>query len=822
VKGENTANAKLESGKNPFRKVTAKIYSIILNIFRFLDGLRKRFFSYLKQIIFKFIPYLEKSVWHAKVIRKFIKYSFNIVVTILIYFLAVSINFLWLFGSSPNISTNKDPEMSIGSELYTSDGVLIGKYYKENRVPVEYGEISINIINALIATEDARFFEHNGIDIKATFSVFWYMAKGDQRGGSTITQQLAKNLFKTRKTSRGLLGYIPFVRTIISKSKEWVTALRLESNYSKEDILTMYLNAVDFGNNTFGIKVACRTYFNKLPIQMNIQESATLIGILKAPTTFSPISHPKSCIERRNVVLSQMLKYDYINQHQFDSISKLPLKLDYNIEDPTETELGSYVRTAVANYLKDWCKESGYDIYTSGLKIYTTIDSRLQKYAEESVKDHMKRLQSRFSGHWGKSNPWIDSKEKEIPNFIEDFVKTTTLYKRLYKHYNGNVDSVNYVLNKPRKMKLFSWKKGEEVFTLSPMDSIRYMKKFLNAGFLVMDPYTGKVKVWIGGINYKFFKYDHINQSKRQPGSTFKPFVYCAALDNGWTPCDRITDKQITIKYEENGVKKTWSPHNADWKFTGRNITLRHAMARSCNSVTVQLSEKVGFETVADYAKKLGISTKLKPVPSIGLGSNDVSLLEMVTAYSVFLNHGMYNEPMLVVKITDRNGKLIKEFKPKSKRVLSDSTANLMVYMLKGGLEEPGGTSQALWDYADIFGDNEIGGKTGTSSNYSDGWFMGVTKDLVAGTWVGGEDRCIHFRKSEKMEGCHTALPIFGIFMTKVYKDTKTKITKGKFPKEIKDLGKKYYCPTPWDKKDTTEENEDEKAIPEDASTSSD
>jgi len=809
VNREVLENGKHSSGKSPLIRITVRIFTYILYPFKWLWNLKKSIFNYLKGLLFKHIPYLGKRKWHAKFVRKSIKYSFNLILAIIIYFIAVSINFLWLFGSSPLIDQDKDPEMSIGSELYTADGVLIGKFYKENRVPVEYGEISKNVVNALIATEDARFFEHSGIDIKATFSVFWYMMKGDQRGGSTISQQLAKNLFKTRKTSRGLLGYIPYVRTIVSKTKEWITAVKLESNYTKEEILTMYLNAVDFGSNTFGIKVACRTYLNKLPSQVNIQEAAMLVGVLKAPTTFSPISHPKNCLDRRNTVLAQMLKYNYITQQQFDSICKLPMKLDYNISDPTETEMGSYVRTAVANELKDWCKESGYDIYTSGLKIYTTIDSRLQKYGEESVSEQMKRLQNRFKNHWEKKNPWIDKSEKEIPNFIEDFVKTTSLYKNLSKRYKGNEDSINLALNTPRKMKLYSWKKGEEEFTLSPMDSIRYMKKFLNAGFLVMDPYTGQIKVWVGGINYKYFKYDHVSQSKRQPGSTFKPFVYCAALDNGFTPCDRIVDQRVTINYVEDGKKMTWSPHNADWKFTGRNMTLRYAMARSCNSVTVQLSEKVGFQKVADYAKKLGIKSVLKPVPSIGLGSNDVSLLEMVAAYSTFLNKGIYTKPMLVTKITDRDGNLIKEFKPVQKRVLSEATANMMVYMLKGGLEEPGGTSQALWDYAEIFGENEIGGKTGTSSNYSDGWFMGVTKDFVTGTWVGGEDRCIHFRKSEKMEGCHTALPVFGIFMTKVYEDPKTKITKGKFPKAIQDLKKEYYCPTAWEKKDTTDTDEE-------------
>ncbi|NTW31180.1 MAG: penicillin-binding protein [Bacteroidetes bacterium] len=810
VNNINSVRETQNNNQNIFIRKIKNILTFILKFLKWLWNKKKSFSGYIKNIIFRIIPYLKWNTWHSIIIRKFIKYIFNLILVIAFYFFAVFINFLWLFGSSPDIDTDKSPEMSVASELYTADSVQIGRYFKENRVPVEYGEISKNIINALIATEDARFFDHGGVDLKATFSILWYVMKGDQRGGSTITQQLAKNLFKTRKIYRGLLGKIPYVRTFVSKTKEWITAVKLERNYSKEDILTMYLNTVDFGNNTFGIKVACRTYFNKLPFQVNIQEAATLIGILKAPTTFNPILNPKKCKERRNIVLSQMLKYKYLTFREYDSISKLPIVLDYNVQDPTETLLGSYVRTAVSNYLKNWCKQSGYDIYTSGLKIYTSIDSRLQKYAEESVEEQIKKLQKRFNNHWGKENPWINEKEKEIPNFIEDFVKRTSLYSGLKKRYKNNEDSINYVLNTPRKMTLFSWKKREIDTVLSPMDSIRYMKRFLNAGFVVMDPYTGKIKAWVGGINYKFFKYDHVNQAKRQPGSTFKPFVYCAAIDNGWSPCDRIVDQRVTVKYEEDGKQKTWSPHNANCEFTGSNMTLRYAMARSVNSVTVQLSEKVGFKTVADYANKLGISSKLKPVPSIGLGSNDVTLLEMVAAYSTFLNRGVYTEPFLVTKITDRNGKLIKEFKPVQKRVLSEETAFLMVYMLKGGLEEPGGTSQSLWDYGEIFGDNEIGGKTGTSSNYSDGWFMGVTKDLVTGSWVGGEDRCIHFRKEVKMEGCHSALPIYGIFMTKVYNDKKTGITKGKFPKATVKINKDCYCPTQWEKKDTTKDDSDE------------
>lgn len=810
----NTSNYSKEeqSGKkSKFTHLFKNTFQIISKIFIFLVNSKKLFFSWIRKIIFKALPFLEKRKWYAFITRKFLKYSFNLILFILLFFIVVDINFLWLFGASPRVSKDKNADMYISSELYTADGMLIGKYYKENRSPVEFKEISKNVINAAVATEDERFFDHSGIDFRAVFSVFYYMYKGDNRGGSTITQQLAKNLYKTRRSSKGLLGWIPGFRTIIAKTKEWITALKLESRYSKEDILTMYLNTVDFGSNSYGIKIASLTYFNKQPYQLNIQESAMLIGMLKAPTTFSPILNPEKCLERRNVVLNQMLKNNYLNRLQFDSITKLPITLDYSVENPEDGMLAPYIRKEAANEVKSWCKENGYDIYRDGLKIYTSIDSKLQKYAEEAVSDHMKTLQKRFNNHWQNENPWVDDNEREIPDFIEDYARTTSLYKGLMKKFNNDTSKVNKVLNAPRKMRVFTWKKnGEKDTTLSPMDSIRYYKKFLNAGFMVMNPYTGKILAWVGGINHKYFKYDHVKQAKRQPGSTFKPFVYCAAIDKGWSPCDRITDQQVTINYVENGEKKSWSPHNADWEFSGKNMTLRYAMARSCNSVTVQLSEKIGFATVAEYAKKLGISTTLKPVPSIGLGSNDVSLYEMIAAYSTFLNKGIYTKPMLVTKIYDRNGKLLHEFKPERKRVLNEKTAFLMVHMLRGGLEEPGGTSQALWDYPEIFEDkNEIGGKTGTSSNYSDGWFMGVTKDIVAGSWVGGDDRCIHFRKELKAEGCRTALPIYGIFMTKVYNDPSTRILRGKFPEPTLKM-KEYYCPTAWEHKNDSLDEESE------------
>ncbi|NVO03291.1 MAG: penicillin-binding protein [Bacteroidetes bacterium] len=767
------------------------IKNIFLNIKKRIGNFR--FFGKKKE---KATP----TKWYYRLLKFFLK----LFVAVVIYFLAVNFNFLWLFGSSPSVNNEKEIKTSVASELYTADSVLIAKYYKENRSPATYNEIPQVFINALIATEDARFFEHGGIDLRATFSVFWYFAKGDNRGGSTITQQLAKNLYKTRKISTGLFGYIPIVRTIVAKTKEWITAVKLERSYTKQEILTMYINTVDFGSNSYGIKVASQTYFGKHPILLNTEEAALLVGILKAPTLYSPIANPKNALERRNIVLSQMVKYGYLTQEKFDVISKHPIKLNYKQDDQSNIEHGAYLRNAVANFLKDWLKKKGLDLYTDGLKIYTTIDSKMQRYAEEAVAEQMKKLQKKFNRLTKGSVPWTDKYGEEVPHYIENFVKTTDLFKKLQKRYKNHPDSVMMYLNKKKKMTIFSWK-GEKDTIFSPIDSIKYYKQFLNAGFMCMDPFNGNVKAWVGGINYKYFKYDHVNQAKRQPGSTFKPFVYLTAIDNGYSPCDRIEDRAVTINYVENGVKKSWSPHNADFEFTGENMTLRHAMARSCNSVTAQLTEKVTPQKVAKYARQLGILSPLKPVPSIGLGSNDVSIYEMVGAYSSFLNKGIRNEPFLITKVADKKGKVIEKFKPVAKRVISEETAFLMVYMMMGGLEEPGGTSQALFEF-DIFQKNQIGGKTGTSTSYSDGWFMGMSKDLVCGSWVGGEDRSIHF-VGEEGEGCHTALPIYGIFMTKVYNDPSLGITKGYFPKPKIKIVKHYICKSGGKKKDKDDDD---------------
>lgn len=687
--------------------------------------------------------------------------------------------------------------MSVASEVYYADGTLIGRYYQENRSPVDFKNISPNIINALVATEDVRFYKHRGVDIYGFFTSMLSTAKGDRRGGSTITQQLAKNLFETRKKkSQGLLRHVPLVKTIVYKCKEWLTAFKIEHVYSKQDILTLYLNTVPFGNNSFGIKTASLKFFNKTPDQLDPAEAATLVGMLKATSTYNPINNPDKAVDRRNTVLGQMLKYDYLKKADYDANVKEPIGLDLSYVE-NEGQGDSYLREAVERWLKKWCHDNGYDLYNDGLKIYTTIDPRLQQYAEQAVAEKMKMLQRRFDDLWGKKNPWRDLNGNEIPDFVQKAEQHLPIYAMLEKKYNNDPNLINQYFEKKKRMKVFTWK-GEKDTTFSSADSIKYYARILNTGMMTMEPATGQIKVWVGGIDHKYFNYDHVNQSKRQAGSTFKPFAYLTALDNGYAPCDKFTDQPVSIKYMDGGKQEVWEPKNADFKFSYREMSLRWAMGKSVNSITAQLTEKVGWDKIVQYAHKCGIESPLKSVPSVSLGTNDVSVYEMVRAYSTFLNKGAKIDPILVTKITDQDGNVLQEFTLNSTQVLSQETAWLMLYMLRGGVEEPGGTSLALWDYPHIFDkDNQVGGKTGTSSGYVDGWYMGVTKDLVTGVWVGADDRSVHFTNSETGEGSHTALPIFGDFMQKVLMDPKSGYTFGHFPKPGVKITKSYNCPSP-------------------------
>ncbi len=727
---------------------------------------------------------------------KVIRYPLIVIYFIIIFLCALELNFLGLFGYSPVKKDIKFPSLNVSSEVYTADSVLIGKYYTENRTPVSFNEIHKDLINALVATEDVRFFKHNGVDFFSVFSGVVSTATGDKRGGSTITQQLAKNLYRTRlNKSQGLTSKIPVVRTLISKLKEWITAYKLEGNYSKEDIITMYLNTVPFGNNSYGINTASKHYFNKTVNNINLQESATLVGMLKATSTYNPIRNPENSKKRRNVVLSQMQKYNFITAIQYKQASATPIVLDLG-KDTGKNDGSSYLRSAVAKWLDKWCDENGYDLYEDGLKIYTTIDSKLQKYAEEAVYEQMKTLQNRFYNVWGDKEPWRDSNGNVIEDFVQKNLDRLPWYKGVVRMLDRNPDSLSAFLNKKKKMTVFSWDGDKEV-EFSTIDSIKYYAKILNTGMMTLDPFTGKIKVWVGGVSHNYFKYDHVNQSKRQAGSTFKPFAYLAAIESGIDPCDKFTDKPVTITYQDGNKTEVWEPKNADWNFSYREMSLRWAMAKSVNSITAQITEKVGWDKVVEYAHKCGIESKLQSVPSVSLGPNDVSVFEMVKAYGTFLNQGKKVDPILVDKITDQEGKIIEEFKAKQTEVLSKEIAWLMLYMFRGGMDEPGGTSQALWEWDLWKKNNQIGGKTGTSSDYVDGWYMGITKDLVTGVWVGADDRSVHFNTSQTGEGSRTALPIFAKFMEKVYKDPSTGITQGPFPKPEVEITRKYNCVSP-------------------------
>lgn len=730
-------------------------------------------------------------------------------VVVLFYFWAVDVNLFWLFGRSPSLAELEKPKLAMASEVYSADGVLLGKYYRENRSPTDYQSISPHVVKALIATEDAAFTEHSGIDLKAMVSIAWYLAKGDNRGGSTITQQLAKNLYKTRKKNqqRGILTMIPGVKILIDKSREWITSVKLERNYTKEEIMSMYLNTVDFGSNSFGIRIAAQNFFSTTPGRLKVEEAAVLVGMLKATTTYNPKRNYKKAISRRNTVLANMEKAGFISRKELDSLSALPIRLKITQEAHPDGVL-DYYGNYLTSELSQWADSNDLDIYSDGLKIYLTLDTRYQKLAEESVYEHMESLQRRFNGHWNGQNPWIDEKGKEIPNFIENQIPKTGAYKSLKRKYGVQADSIQYYLNKPKKMAMFTWK-GIDTLTMSTVDSLRFCKKLLHAGFMVMDPFRGQIKAWVGGINYSFFQYDHVKQMVRQPGSTFKAFVYATAMENGYNPCSRIVDKYVKYEYDEDSagitLHKTWAPGNATGYFSGMNMTLRYAMGRSINSVAAQLTNLLGAEMVAEFAKSCGITTLLKATPSIGLGSNDVSLFDMVGAYSVFPNGGVWNKPTLIGRVEDHNKNLIRNFVPEMKKVMSEQAAYMMVHMLKGTLQEPGGTAQALFTF-NIFRGNEMGGKTGTSQNQSDGWFMGLTKDLVGGVWVGAEDRAVHFRTLRTGEGSKTALPIFGIFMEKVYQHSELGIRPGFFPRKNFKIP---HCPTHIPRKDTSNVGDD-------------
>jgi penicillin-binding protein 1A len=712
--------------------------------------------------------------------------------------LAIEFNFLFLFGETPNPGHIDNPNMNLASEIWSADSVLIGKFYIQNRSPVTFDEVNPTLYQALIATEDIRFYDHFGVDPKSALAVVYYAMRGDRRGGSTITQQLAKNLFNTRDlATMGLLSKVPLSRTVVYKLKEWITSFRLEARFEKDDILVLYLNTVDFGSNAYGIKVAARTYFNTTPDSLKIEESAVLVGLLKAPTFYNPIRNPGNSVSRRNVVLSQMVKYGMLSSMEGDSLINLPLVTRFSSQSHEEG-LATWFRSYLLSELREWARENGYNLFTDGLQIHTTINARMQAHAELAVRERMRTLQQTFSQHWGNRNPWIDDSGNEIESYSVNAIKRLEVYRSALRLYNDNPDSADVWIRKKKPMQVYS-AAGMKDTLMSSLDSLEHFRKFLHAGLVAMDPFDGSLKAWVGGTDYKFFKFDHVALAKRQPGSTFKPIVYTAAFENGMGPCDVRYDYPITIQTPTG----PWTPKNSSGYYSGVSYTLRRALSKSVNTIAVGLTQELGPNKVIEMAHQLGITSTLDEVYSVGLGTSDVSLLEMATAYAPMVNGGFRVKPRSINRIEDRDGMVIRVDEPDTQRVISYETAFLMTQMLKGGLEDPGGTSRGLYAF-DLFRGNEIGGKTGTTSNYSDGWYVAVTPQIVAASWVGGEERVIRFRGNQG-EGAKTALPIVGQFLQNSYRDPNTGLKRMRFPDPEVPISKRWRCPVEPDVLEPTE-----------------
>lgn len=733
--------------------------------------------------------------WYTKSLIGFV----SCIAAFFIYLGMVDTNFLWLFGKSPGFSRIMNPETHQASEIYSADGKLIGKFFNENRTPVKFEDVNPTFWKVLVDTEDERFYKHHGIDFTGMLAAAKDMiVHHDARGASTITQQLAKNMFRVRtQYSTGLLGYIPGIKMLVMKSKEWIIATKLELVYDKKDILTMYANTVDFGSNAFGIKTACKTYFNTTPSELTLDQMAVLVGMLKATTYYNPRINPKNSLKRRNIVLSNMLRHNDINRAQYDSISARPITLNYSVESNYDGK-ALYYREYLANYLKDWCEENDYDLYSSGLKIYTTLDSRMQEYAEQAAIKQMKIVQRNFKNHWGNEEPWQDENHKVIPGFIEGIAKKLPVYKYLSNKFENSPDSIDYYLNKPHTVKLFDYEKGFIEEQMSTMDSIRYMVHFMHCAFVAMEPQTGAVKAWVGDINFNTWKYDKVT-AMRQPGSTFKLFVYTEAMNQGLTPCDKRRDEYFSMQVfdKKKNQEVTWAPTNANGSFSGDSMALKSAFARSINSVAVRLGQEMGISRIVETAHKMGIKSPLDATPALALGSSDINLLELANSYCTIANDGVHHEPVVVTRIVDKDGKVVYTAPTAEEQAIPYRSAFFMQQLLMGGLREPGGTSMSFGGYlGDSYKDTDWGGKTGTSNNHSDAWFMGVSPKLVVGAWVGGEYRCIHFRTGALGQGSRTALPICGYFVQALLSDPNFKQYHAKFgkPKDDAILSSMYNC----------------------------
>lgn len=706
-----------------------------------------------------------------------------------------------VFGSMPSFEDLENPEANLATEIISSDGVTIGKFYNENRTPIKYNDLPKHLVDALVSTEDERFYEHSGIDFRRTTTAA--VSLGTRGGASTITQQLAKLLFHG-EGSRFILF------RIVQKAKEWIIATRLERQYTKNEIIAMYLNKADFVNTAVGIRSAAKVYFGKEPRDLTVDESAMLVGMLNNPSLFNPVRRPERTMQRRNIVLKQMERNGHLTEAQKEFYQKKPLVLKFQPESHFEGT-ATYFREYLRDYMKKWVQDNKkpdggeYDIYKDGLKIYTTIDSRIQQYAEEAVTKHLPNLQEEFDSQQkdNKNRPFVRISKPETDKIMMSAMKNSQRWREMAAQ-DKSEDEIIRSFNVKTKMTIFTWK-GERDTIMTPADSIRYYKGLLQAGLMAMEPQTGHVKAWVGGNNYKYFQYDHVGQGARQVGSTFKPFVYAAAIEQlNMSPCDSIIDAPYTIPKGRHNVTETWTPSNSDHEYRGM-VTLKKALALSINTVSAKLIDKVGPDAVIDLTKKLGVSSKIPSQPSIALGAVEITVHDMVAAYSTFANQGVYVKPQFITRIEDKNGVVIYESVPESHDVLNKDIAFAVIKLLQGVTESGSGARlrtqggghgyNRCTGYPYVF-TNPIAGKTGTSQNQSDGWFVGMVPNLVTGVWVGCEDRSARFKTITYGQGATSALPIWALMMKACYNDTELDVSKGEFERP-KNLAIKVDCWAP-------------------------
>lgn len=732
---------------------------------------------------------------YSPYVKKFWKFFFMGFGGLLLFFLFAS----WgLFGPMPSFSELENPESNLATEIISADGVTIGKFFNENRTPIKYEDLPPHLVNALIATEDERFYEHSGIDGRGTMRAV--LSVGTSGGASTLTQQLAKLLFHGEGSR-----FLPF--RIVQKAKEWIIAIRLERQYTKNEIIAMYLNRADFINTAVGIRSASKVYFAKEPKNLTVDEAAMLVGMLKNPSLFNPLRREERVKERRNVVLKQMEKNNFLTASQKENFQAKPIKLTFTPEKYNEGT-ATYFREYLRDYMKKWVLEnkkedgSDYNIYSDGLKIYTTIDSRMQLYAEEAAKEHLANLQQEFFLEMKKNKtaPFVNIQQTDIDKIMERSMRNTERW-RILSENGKDEEEIKKSFYIKTKMTVFTWK-GDRDTIMTPYDSIRYYKHFLQPGLMAMEPQTGFVKAWVGGIDYRYFQYDHVGLGARQVGSTFKPFVYATAIEQlGMSPCDTIVDGPFMIRKGRHNVTEDWEPRNSDHKYRGM-MTLKRALANSVNTVSAKLIDRTGPDAVIGLVKKLGVETEIPSQPSIALGAVDMTVRDLVAAFSSFANQGIYLKPQVITKIEDKNGNVIFEPKLESKDVLSKDVAYAVIKLMEGVTESGSGdrlrTQGGGWKYNRVTGypymfDNPIAGKTGTTQNQSDGWFVGMVPNLATGVWVGNDDRSAHFRTLAAGQGATMALPIWALFMKKCYADPTLNVSKEGFEKP-KDLTIKVDC----------------------------